>query len=191
MKTPINEIIQVVKDNLRVDLFDIESEKEFHHYMELEHDLQMKIVFEWHLSSIDFYISDKQSEKFYQLRIWSNFTFPEPDHENQDYSRLVEGTIHNIYTSTRNDSIPYYMYKSECKVSTAIEASSQNSDITPVLEALERRDYIAQLEREIVTFLASFKDEHVKKHVERWNAKEDVQAQRRKARLEEKLQKSG
>lgn len=187
MNTPINEIIQVVKDNLRVDLFDIESEKEFHHHMELEHDMQMKIVFEWHLSSIDFYISDKRHEELYHLRIWSNLTFPDTEYEIPDYSRTVESAIHTIRADTRNSVIPYFKYNSECKGKPDSKESDSNQELNPILKELDRRDYLSQLEREIVTFLASFKDVHVKKHVERWNAKEEIQSQRKKARLEKKL----
>lgn len=165
-------ITQTIKENLRTDLFPLMDETEFSKKIELERNLVAEIVFTYHLSEIAVYITDEYNR--FKLRVWSNFDFgdDEPKFRSSDIAKPY------LVAANETPNIPYYSYQGD----------GLNDSIK---EAFELRDYINQLERELVEFFASIKDEHLEKHITRWNEKEKAMDKLREQRRAEREKKIG
>jgi len=165
-----SEITQTIKANLRTDLFPLMDETEFSKKIELDHNLVAEVVFTYHLSEIAVYITDEYG--IFKLRVWSKFDFgdDEPKFRNQDIAKPY------LVAANEIPNIPYYSYQG-------------NGLTDKIVKAFELRDYINQLERELVEFFASIKDEHLDKHITRWNEKEKAMDKLREQRRAERKKK--
>ncbi|MEH0790929.1 hypothetical protein KW882_01350 [Vibrio parahaemolyticus] len=164
-------ITQSIKENLlHTDLFPPTDDTEFSKKIDIEHNLVAEIVFTHHLNQIAVYITDEYN--VFRLRVWSDFSFGD------DQPKFRSSDIAKPHLAVANEipNIPYYSY--------------QGNGLTDSMkEAFELRDYINQLERELVEFFISIKDEHLDKHITRWNENEKAMDELREQRRAEREKK--
>lgn len=165
-------ITQTIKENLRTDLFPLIDETQFSKKIELEHNLVAEVVFTYHLSEIAVYITDEYN--VFKLRMWNTFDFGEecPKFRSADIASP------SLRSANEIPSIPYYDYRG-------------NGLTDSMKEAFELRDYLNQIERELAEFFISIKDEHLEKHITRWNENEKAMDKLREQRRAERKKKVG
>lgn len=156
-------ITQAIKENLRTDLPALIDGTQFSKRIELEHNLVAEVVFTYYLSEIAVCITDNYN--IFKLRVWSTFDFDE------ESPKFLSADIANPSLRAANvaPNVPYYDYRGD---------GLTNS----MKEAFELRDYINQIERELVEFFISIKDEHLEKYITSWNEKEKAMDKLREQR---------
>ncbi|MDK9793356.1 hypothetical protein [Vibrio sp. D431a] len=164
-------ITQVIKENLRTDLFPLMDETQFSKKINLDHNLVAEIEFTYHLSEIAVYITNEYD--CFMLRVWNSFSFGDELPKFLD----PEAAKPRLCATNESPVIPYYGY-------------GGNGMTDSMKSAFDLRDYINQMERELVDFFITIKDEHLEKHITRWNEKEKAMDALRKERRAERKKQS-